>query len=104
MIRVRYVPQVGLPGHTLRYSWAGRVLTANMVRILGEQEEIVGREAHDLSVLQPGDKVVGVEPEALRFSPLVSAWCLEDGTLEVLLLYWYDGGQEPQRAEEVLDG
>ena len=98
MIRVRYVPQVGLPGHTLRYSWTGRVLTATLYR--GEEE--VGQEVYDLS-LQPGDEVVEVEPEALPFSPLVSARCTEEG-LEVVLLYWYDGGVEPQLAEEVLDG
>jgi hypothetical protein len=104
MIRVRYVPQLGLPGHTLRYSWAGRVLTAAMMRTLGEREEEVGQEVYDLSALQPGDEVAGVEPEALPFSPLISARCANDGTLEVVLLYWYDGGEEPQLAEEVLDG
>jgi hypothetical protein len=104
MIRVKYILQVGLPGHTLRYGWAGRVLTATMMRALGEREEEVGQEVYDLSALQPGDEVAGVEPEALPFSPLVSARCLEDGTLEVVLLRWYDGGEEPQLAEEVLDG
>jgi hypothetical protein len=64
----------------------------------------LGQEVYDLSALQPGDEVVGVEPEALPFSPLVSARCLDDGTLEVVLLYWYDGGEEPELAEEVLDG
>lgn len=99
MIRVRYIPQVGLPGYTLRYSWSGRVLTATLYR--GEEE--VGQEVYDLSVLQPGDEVEGVEPEVLPFSPLVSA-CAEDRALEVVLLYWYDGDEEPQLAEEVLDG
>lgn len=103
MIRIRYTPQVGLPGHTLRYSWAGRVLTATLMRTLGEEEE-VGTETYDLSALQPGDEVVGVEPGTLPFSPLVSARCLEDGTLEVVLLHWYDGGEEPELAGEVLDG
>ena len=100
MILVKYTPQVGLPGHTLRYSWTGRILTATLYR----SEEEVGQEVYDLSALQPGDEVVWVEPEALPFSPLVSARCLEGGTLEVVLLYWYDGGEEPQLAEEVLDG
>ena len=104
MIRVRYVLQVGLPGHTLRYSWAGRVLTAVMIRALGEREEEVGQEVYDLSALQPGDEVEGAEPEVLPFSPLISARCLNDGTLEVVLLHWYDGGEEPELAEEVLDG
>jgi hypothetical protein len=104
MIRVRYAPQVGLPGHSLRYSWAGRVLTASLVRTLGEQEEEPDQEVYDLSVLQPGDEVEGAEPEMFPFSPLVSARCLEDGTLEVVLLYWYEGGEEPELAEEVLDG
>jgi hypothetical protein len=104
MIRVRYVPQVGLPGHTPRYSWAGRVLAVTVTRTLGEREEVVGTETYDLSVLQPGDEVEGAEPEALPFPPLVSARCLGDGTLEVALLYWYEGGQEPELAEEVLDG
>jgi hypothetical protein len=100
MIRVRYTTQLGIPGHTLRYSWAGRTLTATLYR----GEGVVGREVYDLSAFQPGDEVAGVEPEALPFSPLVSARCLGDGTLEVALLYWYDGGEEPQLAEEVLDG
>jgi hypothetical protein len=104
MIRVHYIPQAGLLGQTLRYSWAGRVLTATLVRTLGEREEDVGQEVYDLSALQPGDEVVRMEAEALPFSPLVSARCLEDGTLEVTLLYWYEGGEEPELAEEVLDG
>ncbi len=104
MIRVRYVPQVGLPGQTLHYSWSGRVLTVALKRTVGEREEELGGEVYDLSALQPGDEVEGAEPEALLFSPLVSARCLEDGTLEVVLLYWYDGGEESELAEEVLDG
>ncbi|MFN4074163.1 MAG: hypothetical protein ACK4G4_12225 [Thermus sp.] len=100
MIWVKYIPQVGLPGHTLRYSWTGRVLTATLYR----GEEVVGQETYDLSVLQPGDEVDWVEPETLQFSPLISARCAEDRTLEVVLLRWYDGGEEPQLAEEVLDG
>jgi len=100
MIRVRYTPQVALPGHRIIYAWQGRTLTAALYR--GEEE--VGQETYDLSILQPGDEVVGAEPEALPFSPLVSARCAEDGTLEVTLLYWYEGGEEPELAEEVLDG
>jgi len=104
MIRVKYVLQVGLPGQTLHYSWTGRVLTATLKRTVDGQEEEIGQETYDFSTLQPGDEVVGMEPEVLPFSPLVSAGCLEDGTLEVVLLYWYDGGEEPELAEEVLDG
>jgi hypothetical protein len=102
MIRVRYVPQVGLPGQNLHYSWTGKVLRATLKRTSNGQEE-VSQETYDLSVLQPGDEVVGVEPEVLPFSPLISARCLEDGTLEVVLLYWYDGGEEPELAEEVIE-
>ena len=103
MIRIRYVSQLGLPGQILRYVWTGRILTATLKRILDGQEEELGQEAYDLSALQPGDEVVGVEPEALSFFPLVSARCAEDGTLEVVLLHWYDG-EEPELSEEVLDG
>jgi hypothetical protein len=99
MTRVRYIPQVALPGHRIVYTWQGRVLTAALYR----GEEGVGQEAYDLSVLQPGDEVTEVEPEALPFSPLVSARCTEEG-LEVVLLYWYDGDEEPEPAEEVIDG
>jgi len=99
MIRISYTPQVGLPGHRIVYTWQGRMLTATLYR--GEEE--LGQEAYDLSALQPGDEVVGVEPEVLSFSPLVSARCAEDGTLEVVLLHWYDG-EEPELSEEVLDG
>jgi hypothetical protein len=99
MIRISYTPQVGLPGHRIIYTWQGHVLTATLYR--GEEE--LGQETYDLSALQPGDEVVGVEPEALVFSPLVSARYLEDATLEVVLLYWYEG-EEPELAEEVLDG
>jgi len=100
MIRVRYTAQVAQPGHRLVYAWRGRVLTAALYR----DEEEVGQEVYDLSVLQPGDEVVRAEPEVLPFPLLVSARCAEDGTLEVLLIYWYDGGEEPELAEEVLDG
>jgi hypothetical protein len=100
MIRVRYTCQASLPGYRIVYTWQGRVLTATLYR--GEEE--VGREIYDLSALQPGDEVVEVELEALTFSPLVFARCLENGTLEATLLYWYDGGKEPELAEEVLDG
>jgi hypothetical protein len=103
MIRVKYVPQVGLLGQALHYTWAGRALTATLRRTVGEREEEVGQETYDLSVLQPGDEVIGVEPEALPFSPLISARCAEDGTLEVVLLYWHGSGEEPELAEEVID-
>jgi len=103
MIRIRYVSQLGLPGQTLHYSWAGRMLTATLNRSVNGQEEVVGQEIYDLSILQPEDEVVGVQPEVLPFSPLVSARCTEDETLEVVLLHWYDG-EEPELAEEVLGG
>jgi hypothetical protein len=99
MIRVRYTPQVGLPGHRIVYTWQGRILTAALYR--GEEE--VGQEVVDLLALQPGDEVEGVEPEVLAFSPLVSARCANDGTLEVVLLHWYEGGEEPKLAEEVIE-
>ncbi|APD09760.1 hypothetical protein [Thermus brockianus] len=98
MIRVSYTPQLALPGHSLRYSWSGRVLTATLAT---PGQELT--EQYDLSVLQPGDSVEVVEPEVLPFSPVVSARCLEDGTLEVRLLLWYEG-EEPEVREEVLDG
>jgi len=104
MIRIRYVPQVGLPGQTLHYSWTERVLTATLKRTVGGWEEEVGQETYDLSALQPGNEVVEVEPEVLPFSPLISARCAEDGTLEVVLLYWCESGEEPEPAEEVIDG
>jgi len=100
MIRVRYTPQVALPGHRIIYAWQGRTLTAALYR--GEEE--VGQETYDLSVLRPGEEVVEVEPETLPFSPLVSARCAEDGTLEAVLLYWYEGAEAPEPDEEVLDG
>ena len=100
MIRVRYIPQVGFPGHRIQYAWTGRALTTTLVR----DGASVGQEVYDLSVLQPGDEVESVEPETLPFSAIVSARCLEDGTLEVVLLHWYEGGDEPELAEEVLNG
>jgi len=99
MTRVRYTPQLALPGHRIVYTWQGRVLTATLYR--GEEE--VGQEVYDLSTLQPGDEVTEAEPEVLPFSPMVSARCTEEG-LEVALLYWYEGGEEPELAEEVPDG
>ena len=98
MIRVRYAPQVALPGHRIVYTWQGRSLTATLYR--GDEE--VGQEVCDLSLLEPGDEVVGEEPEVLSFSPLLSARCLEDGTLEAVLLYWYEG-EEPELTEEVIE-
>ena len=55
MIRIRYVSQLGLPGQTLHYSWAGRMLTATLNRSVNGQEEVVGQEIYDLSILQPED-------------------------------------------------
>jgi hypothetical protein len=100
MTRVRYTPQVALPGHRIVYTWRGSMLTAALYR--GEEE--VGTETYDLSVLRPGDEVEEVEPDALPFSPLVSARCTENGTLEVVLLHWYEGVEPPVLEEEVLDG
>jgi len=98
MIRVQYAPQVALPRHRITYAWQGRSLTATLYR--GEEE--LGQEVYDLSSLQPGDEVVGVEPEVLPFSPLVFAGCTEEG-LEVVLLYWYESGEEPELVEEVIE-
>ena len=100
MIRVQYTSQVALPEHRIVYTWQGRMLTAALYR--GEEE--VGQEVYDLTVLQIGDETTRVEPEVLPFSPLISARCADDGTLEVVLLHWYEGGEKPQLAEEVLDG
>jgi len=100
MIRVRYTAQVASPDHRITYAWKGRVLTATLYR--GKKR--VGQETYDLSVLQPGDEVVSTEPERLPFSPLISARCMQDGTLEVVLLRWYEGDDEPKLVEEVLDG
>ncbi len=105
MIRVHYIHQAGPAGHRISYAWEGRVLTATLYKeTLYRGDEVVGQEVYDLSGLEGGDEVEGVEPEALPFSPLISARCLEDGSLEVALLYWHDGGKEPEIAEEVLDG
>ncbi len=105
MIRISYIPQAGPSRHRISYAWEGRVLTATLYKeTLYRGNEVAGQETYDLSALQPGDEVVEVEPDALPFSPLISARCLEDGTLEAVLLYWYDGGKEPELAEEVLDG
>jgi hypothetical protein len=101
MIRVRYIPQVGLPNHHLSYAWEGWALTATLYR----GEEVVGQEVYDFSDLQPGDEVVNVEPTALPFSPLVSAKRIDGETLEVALLYWNEPGDEPELGEEeIVDG
>jgi hypothetical protein len=101
MIRVRYIPQVGLPKHRLSYAWEGLTLTATLYR----GEEVVGEEVYDLSIFQPGDEVVNVRPTALLFSPLVSAKRIDSETLEVALLYWHKPGDEPElEEEEIVDG
>jgi hypothetical protein len=96
MIHIRYSPQAALPGQSLAYTWTGRILTARL-----EPQGL--EEVFDLSTLQPGDEVTGVEPETLPFSPLISARVDEDGDLHVALLRWYEG-EEPTELEEVLDG
>lgn len=96
MIRVRYVPQVGLPKHYLSYVWEGLTLTATLYR----GEEVVGQEVYDLSALQPGDEVVNVKPTALPFFPLIAAKRIDSETLEVALLYWHESGDEPELGEE----
>jgi hypothetical protein len=101
MIRVRYIPQVGLPGHHLSYSWEGLTLTAALYR----GGEVIGQEVYDLSFLQPGDEVVNVNPVALPFSPLIAAKRIDGETLEVTLLYWHEPGDEPELGEEeIVDG
>ena len=99
MVRISYQSQLALPGHSLRYSWQGRSLVAQML----QHGQIVAEETYDLSMLQPGDEVERIEPDSLSFSPLLSARCTADGTLEVALLYWYEG-DEPEFSEEVRDG
>lgn len=99
MIRIDYRPQLALPGYSLRYSWRERILTAQILR----DGALVAEEDYDLSVLQPGDEIERVEPENLPISPLLSARAADDGTLDVVLLYWYEGN-EPQLSEEVRDG
>ena len=83
---ITYTEQVALPGHKLRYSLQDGVLTATLERPDGTLEE-----QYDLSGLQPGDEVVGVEPEVLPFSPLISARRDESGVLHLHLLLWYEG-------------
>jgi hypothetical protein len=101
MIRVRYIPQVGLPIHRLSYTWEGLTLTATLYR----GEEVVAQEVYDFSNLQPGDEVVNVEPTALPFSPLFSAKRIDGETLEVALLYWHEPDDEPELGEEeIVDG
>jgi hypothetical protein len=96
VIHIRYSPQAALPGQSLSYSWEGRVLTARW-----EPQGL--EEVFDLSSLQPGDEVASIEPEALPFSPLISARVDEDDDLHVTLLLWYEG-EEPTELEEVIDG
>lgn len=110
MIHVRYAPQLPLPGWGVSYAWEGRVLTVRM-RVVEESTDPttppVEREAeeiYDFSSLQPGDRVVGAEPEALPISPLVEAYVDDGGNLHVTLLHWYRHGESPEKPEEVLDG
>jgi hypothetical protein len=96
MIRARYIPQVGLPKHYLSYAWEGLTLTATLY----QGEEVVGQEVYDLSVLQPGDELVNVNPTTLPFSPLVAAKRIDGETLEAVLLHWHEPGDEPELGEE----
>ena len=91
---VEYAEQVGLPGHRLRYRLQDGVLTATLERPDGTILE----EVYDLSGLQPGDEVVGAEPEVLPFSPLISARRDESGVLHLHLLLWYEGEFDPEQA------
>lgn len=84
---IEYAEQVGLPGHRLRYRLQDGVLTATLERPDGTSLE----EVYDLSGLQPGDEVVGAEPEVLPFSPLLYAKRDEEGNLHLKLLLWYEG-------------
>ena len=101
MIRVRYIPQVGLTGHRLSYTWEGLTLTATLYR----GGKAVGQEVYDFSSLQLGDEVVNVESTALPFSPLVSVKRIDSETLEAVLFYWHEPGDEPElEEEEIVDG
>jgi hypothetical protein len=64
----------------------------------------MGQEVYDLSSLQPGDEVVNVIPQALPFSPLIAAKRIDGETLEAVLLYWHEPGDEPELEEEIVEG
>ena len=100
MIHIRYAPQICFPGHRIRYEWRGRLLEA----ILEASGEEIGRETYNLSELGPGDEVISTTPESLPFSPLVEARVDEAGDLHVLLLLWYESGEEITKLEEAIDG
>lgn len=91
---IEYAEQIGLPGHRLRYRLQGGVLTATLERPDGTTLE----EVYDLSALQPGDEVVGVEPETLPCSPLLYAKRDGEGNLHLKLLLWYEGALDMDRA------
>lgn len=93
-MQITYAEQVALPGHKLRYRLQDGVLIATLERPDGTSLE----EVYDLSVLQPGDEVVGAEPEILPFSPLISARMDEQGVLHLHLLLWYEGELDMDRA------
>ena len=93
-MKIEYTEQVGFPGHRLRYRLQDGVLTATLERPDGTTLE----EQYDLSGLQPGDEVVGAEPETLPFSPLISARRDESGVLHLHLLLWYEGEFDPEQA------
>ena len=93
MMQISYAEQVALPGHKLRYRLQGDVLTVILERPDGTLEE-----QYDLSALQPGDEVVGVEPETLPFAPLISARRDDSGALHLHLLLWYEGEFDLEQA------
>lgn len=93
-MQIIYAEQVALPGHKLRYRLQDGTLTATLERPDGTTLE----EQYDLSALQPGDEVVGVEPEVLPFSPLISARRDESGVLHLHLLLWYEGELDMDQA------
>lgn len=107
MIRVRYSPQLALPGWSIAYAWEGRILTVRMRIVEEDADSPVEKEVaetYNFSSLQPGDRVVGAESEVLPISPLVEAYVDDEGDLHVVLLHWYRHGENPGKPEEVLDG
>ncbi len=93
-MRITYCRTGGSPEPPPPVPLGGSTLTAILERPDGTAIE----EVYDFSGLRPGDEIVGVEPENLPFSPLVSARMSEEGKLHLQLLLWYEGELDWERA------
>ncbi len=101
MIKIVYIPQIGLENKRFHFQWNGRVLTVSLRDENNLESDL--KEDFDFSVLRPGDEVRRIETEILTHNPVISAKCDDNGDLEVQLIYWVQSFEEQIPENEIIE-